>query len=123
MKTAKITEIWKKKSFESQRWTKRNIKIKLDDGTEWSIIKDKEDSLKVGDEISYETEETEYGLRIKQKNTGRWWYSKWNSDKTLIICKAMECAVRMVACGDVKQEDIEKYFNRFYDIMNKKNGE
>jgi len=35
----------------------------------------------------------------------------------------MECAVRMVACGDVKQEDIEKYFNRFYDLMNAKNGQ
>ena len=122
-KTAKITEIWKSYSFESKFWTRWNIKIKLDDWTEGSIIKEKQDALNVGDEITYETTEDDYGVHIKQIQQKKWsWWSK-NSDKALFICKAMECAVRMVACGDVKQEDIEKYFNRFYDIMSKKNGQ
>ena len=122
-KTAKITEIWKSYSFESKYGTRYNIKIKLDDGVEWSIIKEKEDALKVWDEITYETTEDDYGVHIKQIQQKKWNGWSKNSDKALFICKAMECAVRMVACGDTEKKDLEKSFNRFYDIMSKKNGQ
>lgn len=120
-KTAKITEIWKTYPFESKYGTRYNIKIKLDDGTEWSIIKEKEDALKVGDEITYETTEDDYGVHIKQIQQKKWYsYSKWNSDKVLLITKAMELAVQMKI--NDKTESITNNFQIILDLMIKANG-
>ena len=96
MKTWKIIEIWKSYSFESKYGTRWNIKIKLDNGDEWSIIKEKEDALKVGDEINYEISESDFWPMIKQIQQKKAWnYSRWNSDKVLLITKAMELAVQL----------------------------
>lgn len=120
-KTAKITEIWKSYSFESKYWTRWNIKIKLDDGTEWSIIKEKQDALNVGEEITYETTEDDYGVHIKQIQQKKWYnYSKWNSDKVLLITKAMELAVQMKI--NDKTESITNNFQTILDLMIKANG-
>lgn len=121
-KTAKITEIWKSYSFESKYGTRWNIKIKLDDGVEWSIIKEKQDALNVGDEITYETTEDDYWVHIKQIQQKKWnWWSK-TSDKVLLITKAMELSVDLWIKDKIDKNWIENTFNRFYDLMSKKNG-
>lgn len=121
-KTAKITEIWKSYSFESKFWTRWNIKIKLDDWTEGSIIKEKQDALNVGEEITYETTEDDYGVHIKQIQQKKWNGWSKNSDKALIICKAMELSVDLWIKDKIDKNWIENTFNRFYDLMSKKNG-
>lgn len=120
-KTAKITEIWKSYSFESKFWTRWNIKIKLDDWTEGSIIKEKQDALNVGDEITYETTEDDYGVHIKQIQQKKWsWWSK-TSDKVLLITKAMEYAIQLKIHD--KADSISENFEKIYNLMNSKNGQ
>lgn len=120
-KTAKITEIWKSYSFESKFWTRWNIKIKLDDWTEGSIIKEKQDALNVGDEITYETTEDDYGVHIKQIQQKKWsWWSK-TSDKVLLITKAMEYAIQLKIHD--KADSISENFEKIYNLMNAKNGQ
>lgn len=119
-KTAKITEIWKSYSFESKFWTRWNIKIKLDDWTEGSIIKEKQDALNVGEEITYETTEDDYGVHIKQIQQKKWsWWSK-TSDKVLLITKAMEYAIQLKIHD--KADSISENFEKIYNLMNSKNG-
>lgn len=120
-KTAKITEIWKSYSFESKFWKRWNIKIKLDDWTEGSIIKEKQDALNVGDEITYETTEDDYGVHIKQIQQKKWsWWSK-TSDKVLLITKAMEYAIQLKIHDKI--DSISDMFERIYNLMNSKNGQ
>lgn len=120
-KTAKITEIWKSYSFESKFWTRWNIKIKLDDWTEGSIIKEKQDALNVGDEITYETTEDDYGVHIKQIQQKKWsWWSK-TSDKVLLITKAMEYAIQLKIHDKI--DSISDMFEKIYNLMNAKNGQ
>lgn len=119
-KTAKITEIWKSYSFESKYGTRYNIKIKLDDGVEWSIIKEKEDALKVWDEITYETTEDDYGVHIKQIQQKKWNGWSKNSDKALLITKAMEYAIQLKIHDKI--DSISDMFEKIYNLMNSKNG-
>lgn len=92
----------------------------MENWDEGTIKKKKENAFKVWDELTYEVVEWQYGPQFKVQKPA--YNRSWNFDKAIFIAKAMECAVRLVACWDIEQKDIEKYFDRFYVLMAEKNG-
>jgi hypothetical protein len=72
VKTAKVTGILQCKPWNGPKGTVYFHKIELDNGEVGEIGKKAENAFKIGDSVTYTSEQTEYGLKFKavQENNG-----------------------------------------------------
>jgi len=70
MKTAKITNIEDVREWNSSDGARTvfYFKLELDNGEKGELGKKSRDALKIGDEITYTSEQTQYGLKFKSVN-------------------------------------------------------
>lgn len=69
-KTAKVTGILECRKWDGPKGTIYFHKIELDNGETGSIGKKTENAFKVGDSLTYTSEESEYGLKFKAVQNG-----------------------------------------------------
>ncbi len=69
-KTAKVTGILECRKYDGQNGTIYYHKLELDNGEVGTIGKKKENAFKIGDSLTYTSEESQYGLKFKAVQSG-----------------------------------------------------
>lgn len=102
-------------------------KVELDNGTKGEVFLGKnitDTDVKVGITLTYEQEESQYGLKLKVKNLKNGKFSSPSprpfgapKDSTgIAVGAAMNNAVLLAAHGVIKIDDIEKYTRRIIEV-------
>lgn len=64
-KTSKVKSLGETREFNGKNGTMYSIKVYMDNGDEWEIVKKTVWGVKPGDELTYTIEDTQYGKKIK----------------------------------------------------------
>lgn len=119
-KKARILECKFIKEWTGEKGTVFYHDLKLDNNDHGQIgTKDRmPDKIAVGQELTYTIEETSYGNKIKAvgQSTGGF-KGKQQDPKTNMISFSMSYCKDLIVGGKLDIKDLEKGFNRIYDLM------